>query len=60
MIQAKALIIGGKGLEKQNEVLLLQKAHNLLFDKYPQYQKIGVGEYVIMIIPQKVITWENK
>jgi PPOX class probable F420-dependent enzyme len=60
MIQAKALIIGGKGLEKQNEVLLLQKAHNLLFDKYPQYQKTGVGEYVIMIIPQKVITWENK
>lgn len=60
MIQGKASIIGGKKLEKQNEVLLLEKAHNLLSDKYHQYQKTGIGEYVIMIIPQKVITWKNK
>jgi PPOX class probable F420-dependent enzyme len=59
MIQGKASIIGGKQLE-QNELLLLEKAHKLLSDKYHQYQKIGIGEYVIMIIPQKVITWKNE
>jgi PPOX class probable F420-dependent enzyme len=59
MIQGKASIIGGKKLE-QNELLLLKKAHKLLSDKYLQYQKIGIGEYVIMIIPQKVITWKNE
>ena len=59
MIQGKASIIGGKQLE-QNELLLLEKAHKLLFDKYLQYQKIGIGEYVIMIIPQKIITWKNE
>jgi PPOX class probable F420-dependent enzyme len=59
MIQGKASIIGGKKLEK-NELLLLEKAHKLLSDKYLQYQKIGIGEYVIMIIPQKVITWKNE
>ena len=58
MIQGKASIIGGKKLE-QNELLLLEKAHKLLSDKYLQYQKIGIGEYVIMIVPRKVITWKN-
>lgn|SRR5690242_6691054 len=58
MIQGKASIIGGKKLE-QNELSLLEKAHKLLIDKYLQYQKIGIGEYVIVIIPQKVITWKN-
>jgi len=58
MIQGKASIVG-KELG-QNEMLLLEKAHKLLSDKYFQYQKIGIGEYVIMIIPQKVITWKNK
>jgi hypothetical protein len=23
-------------------------------------QKIGIGKYIIMIIPQKVITWKNE
>ena len=58
MIQGKASIIGGKELE-QNEQVLLEKAHKLLSAKYVQYQKIGIGEYVIMIVPQKVITWKN-
>ena len=57
MIQGKASIIGGKELE-QNELALLEKAHKLLSDKYVQYQEIGIGEYVIMILPQKVITWK--
>jgi hypothetical protein len=58
MIEGKASIIGGKELE-QNEQVLLQKAHKLLSAKYVQYQKIGIGEYVIIIVPQKVITWKN-
>ena len=58
MIQGKASIIGGKELER-NELVLLEKAHKLLSGKYLQYQKIGIGEYVIMIVPQKVITWKN-
>ena len=58
MIQGKASIIGGKKLG-QDEIQLLEKAHKLLRNKYPQYQKIGIGEYIIMIIPQKVIVWKN-
>jgi len=58
MIQGKASIIGGKKSD-QNEMSLLEKAHKLLRNKYPQYQKIGVGEYIIMIMPQKVIAWKN-
>ncbi|MFY9873757.1 MAG: hypothetical protein WAK17_28965 [Candidatus Nitrosopolaris sp.] len=40
-------------------MVLLEKAHKLLSDKYVQYQEIGIGEYVIMIVPQKIITWKN-
>jgi hypothetical protein len=58
MIQGKGSILGDKKLE-QNEMLLLKKAHKLLHSKYPQYQKISVGEYLIMIMPQKVIVWKN-
>jgi len=58
MIQGKASIVGGKELE-QNEQVLLEKTHKLLSAKYVQYQEIGIGEYVIMIVPQKVITWKN-
>jgi PPOX class probable F420-dependent enzyme len=58
MIQGKASIIGGKKLEV-NEQVLLERAHRLLSAKYDQYQEIGIGEYVIMIVPQKVITWKN-
>jgi hypothetical protein len=59
MIQGKGLILGGKKLE-QNEMLLSEKAHKLLSSKYPQYQKVGIGEYVIMLIQQRLITWNNK
>jgi PPOX class probable F420-dependent enzyme len=59
MIQGKASVIGGKRKLDQNEMSLLKKAHKLLRNKYPQYQKMGIGEYVIMIMPQKVIAWKN-
>src|ERR687884_1694420 len=58
MVQGRASILGGKKLE-QNEVPLLEQAHKLLRSKYHQYQKISVGEYLIMIMPQKVIVWKN-
>src|ERR687884_84303 len=57
MIQGKASIMGGKKLE-QDEMPLLEKAHKLLRNKYPQYPKIGIGEYIIIIMPQKVIAWK--
>ncbi|MGB6593097.1 MAG: hypothetical protein WBE68_16490 [Candidatus Nitrosopolaris sp.] len=37
-------------------MVLLEKAHKMLSGKYVQYQEICIGEYVIMIVPQKVIT----
>jgi PPOX class probable F420-dependent enzyme len=61
MVQGRASLISNneKGYGK-NEPLLLEKAHKLLSKKYYQYQKIGIGEYVIIIYPQKVITWKNQ
>jgi PPOX class probable F420-dependent enzyme len=58
MIQGKASIIGGKESD-QNEHVLLEKAHKMLSGKYVQYQEIDIGHYIIMIVPQKVITWKN-
>lgn len=40
-------------------MVLLERAHRLLYEKYLQYEKIGVGGYVIMIDPKKVISWMN-
>jgi len=58
IIHGKASIIGGKKKLGQNEMSFLKKAHKSLRNKYPQYKKIGVGEHVIMIMPQKVIAWK--
>jgi PPOX class probable F420-dependent enzyme len=66
MIHGRASLISNKKGQEQNELpisffnTLLEKAHKLLYEKYPQYQKISIGEYVIMIHPQKVITWKNE
>jgi hypothetical protein len=60
MIQGRASLISNKKGQEQNELPLLEKAHKLLCEKYPQYQKVSIGEYVIMIYPQKVITWKNE
>jgi PPOX class probable F420-dependent enzyme len=37
---------------------IIKNAQNLLLEKYPQYQKIGVGQLCIMICPEKVFTWK--
>lgn len=60
MIQGRALLISNKKGEQQNELLLLEKAHKLLSEKYHHYQKIGIGEYVIMIYPYKIMSWKNE
>ena len=54
MIQGRAALIGRKG--EHNE--LIEKAHKLLYEKYHQYQKIGIGELCIRISPEKIITWK--
>jgi hypothetical protein len=60
MIQGRTSLISNKKGEQQNELLLLlEKAHKLFSEKYYHYQKIGIGEYVIIIYPQKIITWKN-
>jgi PPOX class probable F420-dependent enzyme len=64
MIQGRASLISNnnnkKGQGQNGPSLLLEKAHKLLSEKYHQYQKIGIGKYVMAIYPQKVITWKNQ
>lgn len=59
MIQGRAILVSNE-LGKGQSQCHLEKAHKLLSEKYYQYRKVGIGEYVIMIYPQKVITWKNK
>ncbi len=53
MIHGKAKVIDGKNSK------LMDKIHKLLISKYPQYKKIGIGNYCIMINPTKVTFWNN-
>ncbi|MDP8903072.1 MAG: TIGR03668 family PPOX class F420-dependent oxidoreductase [Thermoproteota archaeon] len=55
MMQGKASILRTK---IQGDIQLKQ-AYNKLTKKYPQYQKIGIGEMCIMITPEKVVSWRN-
>lgn len=59
MIQGRALLIGNRLGQDQSQYQL-ERAHKLLSKKYYQYRKVGIGEYVIMICPQKIITWKNQ
>jgi len=54
MILGKASIIG------KGQVELLSRAHKLLYAKYPQYRRVGIGELCIMIKPQKITSWRNR
>jgi co-chaperonin GroES (HSP10) len=70
MIQGKAYLIGekdgeekGRGCEyddNNNEIPSVKKGHKLLYQKYTQYQKVGIGKYCIIIKPQKIIFWKNE
>ncbi|MDN5846992.1 MAG: pyridoxamine 5'-phosphate oxidase family protein [Candidatus Nitrosocosmicus sp.] len=70
MIQGKAYLIG-EGDEKElsaifefdrnsNSAPTVKNGHELLYQKYTQYQKIGIGNYCIILKPQKIIFWKNK
>ncbi len=53
MIHGKATVIDGKNSK------LMDKIYKLLISKYPQYQKIGIGNSCIKINPTKVTFWNN-
>jgi PPOX class probable F420-dependent enzyme len=70
MIQGKAYLIH-KGDEKEmertceydrnnNSVPSVKKGHELLYQKYTQYQKVGIGQHCIIVKPQKIIFWKNE
>jgi hypothetical protein len=66
MIQGKACLIGKeeeKGNENNNNNSnnnsVIKEIHKVLYQKYPQYKEVGIGEYCIKIQPQKTITWKN-
>jgi len=51
MIHGRAKIIDGKNSK------IIDKVHKLLISKYPQYKKIGVGDFCIKISPQRMNYW---
>jgi len=56
VIQGMAFILRK---ETSGDPFLFQNINKILTIKYPQYQKIGVGELLIMIKPRKIISWKN-
>jgi PPOX class probable F420-dependent enzyme len=66
MIQGTAHLIGKekKGNENNkygiNNSSLIKEIHTLLCQKYHQYKEIGIGQYCIVIQPQKIIYWKNQ
>jgi PPOX class probable F420-dependent enzyme len=69
MIQGKAYLIGeGDGEEKKksyeynhntNDIPSVREGHRLLYQKYTQYKKVGIGRYCILIKPYKILLWRN-
>ena len=43
-----------------NNASSVKKGHRLLYQKYIQYRKIGIGKYCIIVKPQKIIFWKNE
>ena len=70
MIQGKAYLIGEKDVEENgeccecdndnNKIPSLKVGHKFLYQKYTQYQKVGIGHYCIIVKPQKIIFWKNE
>lgn len=70
MIQGRACLIGEKDVEENgkdcesdhdnNKIPSVKQGHELLYQKYAQYQKVGIGEYCIILKPQKIIFWKNE
>jgi len=55
------VIIHGKAsiVKKPEQNKWLQEAYEKLVIKYPQYQKIGIGEMCIIVEAKKVVSWRN-
>lgn len=63
MIQGKAYLIGEKDVEENgeccecdndnNKIPILKQGHKFLYQKYTQYQKVGIGHHCIIVKPQK-------
>lgn len=74
MIQGKAYLISEEDEKEEeedkvertciydnnNDASSVKKGHRLLYQKYTQYKKIGIGKYCIIIRPQKIIFWKNE
>lgn len=70
MIQGKAYLIGEKDVEENgeccecdndnNKIPILKQGHKFLYQKYTQYQKVGIGHHCIIVKPQKIIFWKNE
>jgi len=70
MIQGKAYLIGEKNVEENdeccecdnnsNKIPSLKEGHKLLYQKYNQYQKVGIGQHCIIVKPQKIIFWKSE
>lgn len=72
MIQGKAYLIGEKDVEEKgrgckydddednNKIPSLKEGHKFLYQKYTQYQKVGIGHHCIIVKPQKIIFWKNE
>ena len=70
MIQGKAYLIGEKDVEENgeccecdndnNKIPILKQGHKFLYQKYAQYQKVGIGHHCIIVKPQKIIFWKNE
>ena len=54
------MILGKASIIDREQGELLAMVHKLLYAKYPQYKRVGIGESCIMIDPQKVICWRNR
>lgn len=65
LIQGKAFLINQETEIKvdskyhNNHVISIKNIHKLLYEKYPQYNKVKIGQYCIAIKPQKTIYWKN-
>jgi len=55
LIQGKASIVN----KLQDDETQLQEAYKKLLIKYPQYQKIGIGNMCIIVKPEKISSWRN-
>jgi len=53
MIHGKATVVDSKNSK------IMNKVHELLISKYPQYKKIGVGNSCIKITPHGITHWKH-